>query len=177
MDKDNNHIKNGVNDKFKGSMMFASKYSFNFVQTSRRDDLISLCYILIYLIDEIQLGYINRVSGLSKKEKFKTIKKIKLQQTARDLCGSENTSPDTYRLTEFVQEVFNMKFEEEPNYNKLRFILAKSLLDMGQTPNRKYDWIPNQRNSQKRYVNKSLFVNQSVRPVKSKGNPKSSQNK
>lgn len=32
-------------------MIFASKNAFNLFTQSRRDDLISLCYLLIYLID------------------------------------------------------------------------------------------------------------------------------
>ncbi len=55
-------------------MLFASKYSFNFVRTSRRDDLISLVYLLIFLIDYSRLTFINIVEGLSKKDKFNLIK-------------------------------------------------------------------------------------------------------
>ena len=51
-DEEGNHIKQELCDKFKGSMLFASQHVFNFYITSRRDDLISLCYILIYLIDD-----------------------------------------------------------------------------------------------------------------------------
>lgn len=51
-DENGVHIKDGLPDKFKGSMLFASKNTFNFVMTSRRDDFIALCYLMIYLIDE-----------------------------------------------------------------------------------------------------------------------------
>ena len=51
-DDNGNHIQQELCDKFKGSMLFASQHVFNFYITSRRDDLISLCYILIYLIDD-----------------------------------------------------------------------------------------------------------------------------
>lgn len=57
-DENGQHIKTGMPDKFKGSMLFASKNAFNFLMTSRRDDLIALCYLLIYLIDENQLKFI-----------------------------------------------------------------------------------------------------------------------
>ena len=36
---------------FQGNLIFASKYCFNLVTHSRRDDLISLSYLLLYLID------------------------------------------------------------------------------------------------------------------------------
>lgn len=35
-----------------------------------------------------------------------------------------------------------LDFEETPNYNKLRFLLTRALLDVGRVPNREYDWIP-----------------------------------
>ena len=36
---------------FQGNLIFASKHCFNLVTHSRRDDLISLAYLLLYLID------------------------------------------------------------------------------------------------------------------------------
>lgn len=74
LDEKKEHIKDGVSDKFKGSMLFASKNSFKFLRTSRRDDLISLVYILIFMIDIDRLKFINEVEGIAKKEKFKIIK-------------------------------------------------------------------------------------------------------
>jgi len=34
----------------------------------------------------------------------------------------------------------SLKFNEEPNYNKLKFLLTKSLLDSGHVPDKHYDW-------------------------------------
>jgi hypothetical protein len=70
-------------------MLFASKHAFEFNVTSRRDDLISLCYILIYMVNESQLKFISQVVGMSKKKKFKFIKQSKLSMTAEDLCGKK----------------------------------------------------------------------------------------
>ena len=39
-----------VND-FRGNFAFASVYAFHFVTQSRRDDLISLCYLLVFLVN------------------------------------------------------------------------------------------------------------------------------
>jgi len=139
---DGAHIEPGISDKFKGSMLFASKYVFNFTMTSRRDDLISLCYLLIFLADETKLGIISEVEGMPKKDKFRYIKSHKLQQSALNLCGTEKDNPETYRLEPFVEEVFSLEFNEVPNYAKLKFLLTKSLLDAGMAPNKKhYDWL------------------------------------
>ena len=40
----------------------------------------------------------------------------------------------------FVTEIFSLKFDETPNYDKLKFHLLKILLDRDQVPNNSYDW-------------------------------------
>jgi len=122
-------------------MLFASQHVFNFYVTSRRDDLISLCYILIYFIDDNQLEFINKVVGMSKREKFRFIKNFKVNVTPEGLCGDAVSKPVTHKLTDFVKEVWSIQFTEAPNYNKLRFLLTKALLDVGKVPNKDYDWI------------------------------------
>ena len=37
--------------QFKGNMLFSSVRQLSFMRTSRRDDLISLCYLLVYLLN------------------------------------------------------------------------------------------------------------------------------
>jgi len=37
--------------------------------------------------------------------------------------------------------VWSIQFDETPNYNKLRFLLTRALLDVGKVPNKDYDWI------------------------------------
>ena len=75
---DGEHIDYKTPDKFKGSMLFASKNAFDFTMMSRRDDLIALCYVLVFLIDENRLGFINCIHNMNKKQKFKFIKNYKM---------------------------------------------------------------------------------------------------
>ena len=53
------HIKEGIYGKFKGSIIFASKHLFNFQMSSRRDDLIALVYVMIYMLDQKMLSFID----------------------------------------------------------------------------------------------------------------------
>jgi len=82
------HIAVLIEDKFKGSMLFASKNAFNFVSTSRRDDFISLVYILVFFLDMDRLKFINRVQNKSKHNKFRIIKETKLAMGPKELCGT-----------------------------------------------------------------------------------------
>ena len=53
LDKDGNHIEeslaNSGNNNFAGNVAFCSKNAMNFMRLSRRDDLISLTYMLLYM--------------------------------------------------------------------------------------------------------------------------------
>ena len=49
LDTEGNHIEFRQAQEFMGNMALSSKYSMNFCTLGRRDDLISLAYLLIYL--------------------------------------------------------------------------------------------------------------------------------
>ena len=40
----------------------------------------------------------------------------------------------------FINQIFELEFEERPDYEKLRFHLVKTLLDINDTPTLEYDW-------------------------------------
>ena len=46
------HIPNSKVDIFHGNIVFSSLHQLQFQTTSRRDDIISLCYLIIYLLQD-----------------------------------------------------------------------------------------------------------------------------
>ena len=46
-----------------------------------------------------------------------------------EICGPSLKKSRAYYLLPFVEEVFSLKFEDSPDYNKLRFLLQKIFLD------------------------------------------------
>ena len=86
----------------------------NFLATSRRDDLKSLCYLLIYMFRNTDVEYIARGKNLSRKQVFNQIKDIKMKLTPESLVGKKGTN--TYQLLPFVKDIFKLKFAEAPNY-------------------------------------------------------------
>lgn len=60
--------------------------------------------------------------------------------TTQDLCGSADQRLEVFNLHTFIDEVMQIEFEDEPNYNKLRFCLAKCLLDVDCVPDKRCDW-------------------------------------
>ena len=107
---------------------------------SRRDDLISLVYFLLYLVDG-DLVFLASEDGEESKQtqqqEFAHIKKVKNAITSAQLTQD---SEEGERMISFIDEIFKLRFDEKPNYDKLKFNLVKILLDLNQTPNKVYDW-------------------------------------
>lgn len=59
--------------------------------------------------------------------------------SAEELCVSNESK----KIYPFLKEVYSLKFDEEPNYNKLNFILVKELMAVNLSPSREFDWMTN----------------------------------
>jgi len=57
--KSGTHMKEESTDVFRGNMIFASINQFKFKITSRRDDLISLAFMLVFLFNDGNLPFIS----------------------------------------------------------------------------------------------------------------------
>ena len=90
--------------------------------TSRRDDLISLCYLLIYLLNKGNLKGIDLSQNLSRNESFNLVKKAKMNHSISEFC-CDNAS----NITRFCEVIFKLQFKETPNYKLLRDLLRNGL--------------------------------------------------
>ena len=100
---------------------------------SRRDDLISLFYLMLYLQTKNVPFYDDDVPHSQLKD-YIIMKKLALSY--EKLCHNFNSS----HMVPFAKEIFSIGFKEKPNYSKLRFLLEKNLLDKNMVPNNIYDW-------------------------------------
>jgi hypothetical protein len=101
---------------------------------SRRDDLISLGYMLTYLASG-KLPFIKHNIPLI--DQVPRIKAKKNQYDAKKICKQQKCM----YLVDFTEKIYDLKFEEEPDYNALRWCLKKNILDKDHAPNRQFDWI------------------------------------
>jgi serine/threonine protein kinase len=93
-----------------GSLTYASINAHEFIDLSRRDDLESLGYMLIYfLLGELE--WQNVTSDMTFEEKNTTIRTLKLK-IVNDL-----RVPNI--LCDYLKHVRNLKFEENPDYTRL----------------------------------------------------------
>ena len=86
----------------KGNMAFTSGHKMIGVVPSRRDDFISLVYVLLYMLT----GSLKFLSINIKSDNFEKISYQKHIATASSICSSEKCSP----FYEFVKEVLSIKF-------------------------------------------------------------------
>ena len=108
------------NASFVGTMRYASRHALNCYTQSRRDDLESLGYVMIYLFSG-RLPW----QGLdisNKKRKMKEICRIKSSMSIQVLCLDCPNS-----LYQYMQYCKNLGFYEKPEYSFLRSLFAPQI--------------------------------------------------
>ena len=88
---DNQHVRNKYTQQFKGNILFASPNQMNFRMTSRKDDLFSVSYMMLYLLNREQFPLIKKTfkyeysSDEGMKEQFIEVQEYKKQFSLYDL--------------------------------------------------------------------------------------------
>lgn len=124
-----------IDIKFDRSLIGTARYcSLNIhwgIEPSRRDDLESIAYILIYLFKGT-LPW----QGLKKDKNKNQVEKIgdkKLTTQTEDLCKD---MPDCFRL--FLDYCRKLKFEQRPDYDYIFELFNNDITKLNITP--QYDW-------------------------------------
>jgi len=118
--KTKEHMNKQEVNTFRGNMVFASLNQLKFHSTSRRDDLISLFYLLVFMIRGGSMPGFEIDNRVDKNQQFRTIKAAKESQRLKDVCF-DNTS----ELSQFMREVFSYRFKDTPRYEFLRNMLKE----------------------------------------------------
>ena len=119
-DKTGKHIKFGFTGKLTGTVRFASANALRGGEQSRRDDLESIAYMIIFLMRG-KLPW-QGVTGTKKMERYLKIYKMKKNVTPEDLCKSLPS-----QMISFMKYVKQLEFEQEPDYNYLRSLFQSIL--------------------------------------------------
>ena len=95
---------------FSGNIYFSSKNAFQHLTLSRRDDLISLCYLLAYLMNG-ETTWINKEIR-DKRELHRRVAAIKKDMKPKEFCIRSAQG-----LLPFAKKVWSLKFEQKPDYD------------------------------------------------------------
>ena len=129
-----NHVKFSICKHITGTPRFCSSYAMRGVEQSRRDDLESLCYLLIYFFKGT-LPW----QGLKfedKLQRFKAIAKMKKTIKVEHLC--EDLPPEVLTFTKYIKK---LGFTENPRYEYMKSLFM-SLLSRNHLENDyKFSWM------------------------------------
>ena len=133
--KTGKHIKFSFTGKLVGTVRFASINALRGGEQSRKDDLESIGYMIIYLMRG-KLPW-QGVTGYQKMQKYFKIYKMKKNVPTEDLC---KFLPK--QMTDFMKYIKQLEFEQEPDYNYLRNLLKSILKEVNGTNSQLlFSWI------------------------------------
>ena len=120
-------------NKLIGTARFASINAMEGLSQSRRDDLESLGYMLIYFLKG-KLPWQNFLIK-NKEERYNKIKQTKKEIAINELCSN---CPE--EIGQYITYVKKLKYEEEPNYNYIKNLFYEILNKTGNKFDYLYDW-------------------------------------
>ena len=128
------HIQPRVTSNFYGNYAFASPNAHRRNVLTRRDDFYCIVYFISNLLTH-QLLFFDRGDN-DFDNSVEVAASLKLNLKPREFL----TDPRNKCLIPFAEYVYSLDFAEEPNYNKMKFLILKNILDHNLVPNFKYDW-------------------------------------
>ena len=123
--------------KLTGTPRYASINALKGFEQSRRDDLESFGYVLIYFLRG-ELPWQNLLAK-TKEERNKKILEKKMEISLSKLCEGF-----PIEFEKFMNYVKNLEFEENPDYDMLRNLLKKVLEKNNLNYNYVFDWTTNE---------------------------------
>ena len=163
-DRTGNHIQFCITKKMNGTARYASTNSLRGVEISRRDDLECLAYMIIYFIMK-KLPW-QGVKANSLQNRYKKIYYMKKKLIYDDIFKQLPNE-----IQQFYNDIKKLKFEEKPNYAKLKEYFYILLKKNGFEVDNNFSWINHENlintkeiininkrksNSQKRLMDKLL---------------------
>ena len=132
-DSHKNHIPYKEGKNLTGTALYASIYTQKGIEQSRRDDLESLGYMMVYFCKG-ELPWMD-VKAKNKAGKYKKIMEKKIEMKPEILCNGLVSEFMAY--FKYVRE---LQFTEEPNYNYLLGLLNNAMKKNNIKNDFKFDW-------------------------------------
>jgi len=121
------HIRQVKGLDISGTVRFMSINGHLGLTQSRRDDLESLAYIIVYLVKG-RLPW-QGIAVHPSQVHYDEVLKFKQVTTAKTLCKG---LPQPF--IKFIQHIRSLGFEDKPDYRYLHSLLAQCILPLNQTP-------------------------------------------
>ena len=132
------HIQFTLTKKLTGTARYASVNALKGFELSRRDDLESFCYMIIFFIIK-KLPW----QGVKAQTQAKRNKKICEAKEEFKIDEYNNIIPK--EIIKIFKYVKKLKFDEEPNYDKIRNLFKVFLNEINYNENDTFSWIKDKR--------------------------------
>lgn len=133
---DGSHIPFSDNKKMVGTVRYSSINTHIGIELSRRDDLESIGYLLIYFIKGVLPWQKLGPKGISREQRYRLIYECKKNTTIEQLCQG---LPKEFKL--YMQHVKSLEFNEKPNYQYLYELFSRLFEKKKYIYDDEYDWI------------------------------------
>lgn len=145
------HVKYTKNSYFSGNMKYSSVNTMKGIEPSRRDDLESLGYMLIYLYNQ-KLPWEALVSN-NRNEIGQKVYEMKKHIPIKLLCKDLPNE-----MEDFIYYVKSLKFEQEPNYDYLTKILENILKKVNKINDMQFSWVKGSINKEINNIRKYKII-------------------
>lgn len=137
IDNEGNHKPIVFDKKMIGTLRYTSINVQDGIEASRRDDLISLGYILLYCYNGFLPWQTNQIhmSLTKQSEKLEFIKKTKREITLIELCKNM-----PYEFLLYMDYCNNLNYDDTPNYEYLRTLFINLFKMKKYDPDVDYEW-------------------------------------
>jgi len=136
-DSTGKHIGFKENKGLVGTARYASLNAHEGAELSRRDDLESIGYMLIYFLAG-KLPWQDLQCGGDKNLKYQKIAEMKKKVSIEELCRGLPSQFETY-----MTYCKNLEFMEDPDYKYLKKLFRILFVEMGYDFDFNYDWLDN----------------------------------
>ena len=120
-DKKGNHIENTKLTQYYGSPAFLSRNVIELQTPSRKDDIISLILCLVFMRSTYLQWYL--LPGIIL-QRFRT-------------CSNKEICRESPELLEILDYLDKVRFEDAPDYERIKFYLIKIIINEDQAPKSK----------------------------------------
>ncbi|KAA6401746.1 MAG: putative Casein kinase I, partial [Streblomastix strix] len=127
------HIKFCDQKGITGTVRYSSINTHFGLEQSRRDDMESLAFNLVYLMNG-SLPW-QGIRGQDRHDKYKRIGRMKIGYRVEELCKGL-----PHEFVTYFNYVRNLQFEEEPDYNYLRSLFRDVMRREGYQYDQQFDW-------------------------------------
>ena len=103
-------------------MAYASIYQMEYNVTSRKDDLVSLVYLLLSLLENQSFTGFQNLNRGSEKDRFRLTYRAKIRVSQVEMCKGQASG-----LRDFAAHINQMGFYDTPDYPKLKELLIEGL--------------------------------------------------